>query len=446
MPNFLLIGNGAREHAIAEAVCKKGGVKLFAYMNARNPGIMKLCLSSGGEFAIGEIENGPEIVAWTKGKKIDLAFASPDAVLAAGVGGELENAQIRCASPTRFASRIEWDKKYLRELMQRHSIEGCPEYKHFSSTKGVDEYIDKLGEVAIKPVGLTGGKGVKVMGFQLKDLIEAKKYARDVLVNSIGGGSGLIVEKKLEGEEFTLMAFCDGKTLVAMPCVQDHKRAFNDDLGPNTGGMGSYSDNTKLLPFMKNSDYEQAQKIMEKIMEALAKEGVAFKGVMYGQFMAGGDGMQLIETNARFGDPEAMNVLALLKTPLYDIFEKIADAKLSEIDVDWEGNATVVKYLVPNGYPQKSVAPEQIYVDDEVLSNSGAQIYFASVEKKEGKIYSGKSRSVAVLGKAGTIADAEKIAEAGCTALTGPLWHRGDIGTAELIEKRIKHIKELRGE
>jgi phosphoribosylamine--glycine ligase len=162
--------------------------------------------------------------------------------------------------------------------------------------------------------------------------------------------------------------------------------------------------------------------------------------------MAGKEGVQVIETNARFGDPEAMNVLALLKASLYDVFDKIADAKLSEIEIDWETSATVVKYLVPNGYPEKSVAAEEIYVDSDVLKDSGAQIYFASVEKKEGKIYSGKSRSVAVLGKADTISNAEKIAEVGCTALTGPLWHRGDIGTAELIEKRITHMKQLRGE
>jgi len=443
MANFLLVGNGAREHAIAESVCKKKGVKLFAYMSAKNPGISKLCEESGGEFEIGDIEDGEEISGWAKAKKIDLAFASPDAVLSAGVTDSVIAAGIKCASPTKGASRIEWDKRYLRDLMSSNEIEGCPKYGYFENTKGIDKFIDEVGDVAIKPVGLTGGKGVKVVGHQLANLDEAKKYARDVLINAIGGGA-VIIEQKLVGEEFTLMAFCDGVNLEFMPTVQDHKLAYDGDSGPNTGGMGSYSDNSRLLPFLKNSEYEKACAIMKKIVLAQGKKD-KFVGILYGQFMTCKDGIYVIETNARFGDPEAMNVIAVLENSLYEVFVAMADRKLKDIEIKWEQKATVVKYLVPNGYLQKSVGSSQIEIDYEEINQSGAKIYFASVNEKDGKIFSGKSRSIAVLGKADSIFEAAEIAEEGCHSVDGPLWHRKDIGTKELVQRRIDHMKKLRG-
>jgi phosphoribosylamine--glycine ligase len=329
--------------------------------------------------------------------------------------------------------------------MSENLIEGCPKYRYFERTIGVDEYIDEIGEVAIKPVGLTGGKGGKVVGHQLADLAEAKKYVRDVLVNGIGGGA-VVIEQKLQGEEFTLMAFCDGENLVFMPTVQDHKRANDGDVGENTGGMGAYSDNSRLLPFLKNAEYEKACEIMRKIIKAQAKYE-KFVGVLYGQFMTTAQGIYVIETNARFGDPEAMNVLSVLKSDLYDIFDLMAQKKLSEIQIDWEQKATVVKYLVPNGYPKKSVEPAPITIDYDALESCGAQIFFASVdEKDDGKIYSQKSRSIAVLAKADTIEKASDITEIGAQAINGSLWHRKDIGTKELLDKRIEHMKILRGE
>ncbi|MFH1306071.1 MAG: phosphoribosylamine--glycine ligase [Candidatus Micrarchaeota archaeon] len=446
MNKFLLVGNGAREHSVAEAVCRSQNVKLFAYMSAKNPGIAKLCKESGGEFEIGKIENGEEIVKWAKEKNIELAFPSPDAVIAAGVADVLENVGIEVCAPVKAAARVEWDKNYLRKLMKENDIEGRVEYKHFENAKEIDEYIEKLGEVAIKPVGLTGGKGVKVMGAQLENINEAKKYAKDVIVNSIGGGGGVIVEEKLVGEEFTLMAFCDGKNIAGMPMVQDHKKAYEGDKGENTGGMGSYSGSGKVLPFLQQKDYEEGIGIMKKIMDVMReKEGVRYKGVMYGQFMAGKEGLKVVEINARLGDPEAMNVLPILKTHLIEIFQKIAQGKLGEMEIQWEEKATVVKYLVPDGYPQDSVEASVIIIDEEKLKEAKAEMYYASVNEKEGKIYTGKSRSIAMLGKADTIEYAQKIAEDGCAAVSGPVWHRKDIGTQELVGKREEHMKQLRG-
>ncbi|VVB56747.1 Phosphoribosylamine--glycine ligase [uncultured archaeon] len=444
---FLLVGNGAREHAIAAALCANKNVCLYAYMSARNPGIEALCRSSGGSAALGNIHAPAPIAEWALKQGIEIAFPSPDAVLAAGVSDELIKRGIRVAAPTKAASRIEWDKAFLRQLMEQGRIPGCPKYGFFKQPGELDGFIDSLGgQVAVKPVGLTGGKGVAVVGYQLKDAAEAKAYARAVLTQGIGG-AGVIIEEKLEGEEFTLQAFCDGRALIPMPAVQDHKRANVGDTGPNTGGMGAYSGPGHLLPFLTQAQYDEAFKVMQKVARILDLEAnIRFSGVMYGQFMLTAKGIYLIEINARFGDPEAVNVLALLQTPLSSVFETISHGgRLSKMKVKFKSEATVVKYLVPTGYPAKAVPPSPLIVDAKKLKSSKAELFYASVDARADGLYTASSRALAILGVGKTIAEAEKKAEAGCSAVAGPVWHRPDIGTKELIEKRIAHIKQLRG-
>jgi phosphoribosylamine--glycine ligase len=441
MENFLLVGNGAREHAIAKAIAKKNNIKIFCFANASNPGIKQICLNSGGDYTIGNIEDPKAVADWAIEKNIDLAFPSPDAVLAAGVCDSLEKNSILCAAPSKAAARLEWDKNFLRSLMQKYSIKGCPKFKHFTSFDGVDEFIDSLnGLVAIKPCGLTGGKGVKVVGFQLKDSYQAKDYAKELL-NSSSKELGIIIEEKLEGEEFSLMAFTDSESVIGMPMVQDHKRAFEGDIGPNTGGMGSYSNNDFVLPFLRKSDYDQAINILKEIITAAKKEGIIYKGIIYGGFIATKKGVYCLETNARFGDPEAINVLAILKTPLFDILKKISLKELKNEKIKWDKKATVVKYLVPVGYPEKSAPPSPIYIDYSKLNQ--AEIFFGSVDEKDGVLYSQKSRSIAVLGVADSIEKASDIVEKSITAINGNLWHRKDIGTKSLIQKRIEHMKKI---
>ncbi|MCX8163392.1 MAG: phosphoribosylamine--glycine ligase [Candidatus Micrarchaeota archaeon] len=443
MRNFLLVANAAREHAIAKAILKTKNVRLFCFANALNPAIKELCLKSGGEYKIGNIEDGVAIAEWAVEKNIDLAFPSPDAVLAAGVVDELEKNKILCAAPTKKAAKIEWDKNFLRSLMSKYSIKGYPKFKHFFSEEQIDDFIDSLGgSVAIKPCGLTGGKGVKVVGFQLKDAAEAKNYAREVLKDKIGGELGVLVEEKLEGEEFSLMAFTDSNTVIGMPMVQDHKRAYEGDLGPNTGGMGSYSHSSFVLPFLKKSDYIQAMEILKKIIEALKKESIEYKGIIYGGFIATKNGVYCIETNSRFGDPEVMNVLAVLKTPLFEILDSIATKTLSRKKISWEKKATVVKYLVPKGYPQKAIDPSPITIDWNKLKE--VELFFGSVEEKNGVLYTSKSRAIALLAKAETIEQASQKIENSISSIQGPLWYRKDIGSKELLEKRFQHMKEIR--
>ena len=444
MKNFLLVGNGAREHAIAEAICKNANVRLFAFMSVNHPGIYSLVKKSGGWLAIGDIHSPQQVEAFAEGKGISLAFPSPDAVLAAGVTDALLIAGVPCAAPTKEAARLEWDKAYCRELLRDFRVPGAPRFGIFDNEREAHSFIDACnGQVAVKPSGLTGGKGVKVTGFQLKNDAEAKQYATELLSARRGGAANIVIEEKLDGEEFSLQAFSDGSRIYGMPLVQDHKRAYEGDVGPNTGGMGSYSDASHLLPFLKKAHRDEALGIMQKTIEAFRKKtGKPFVGVLYGGFMATATGVKLIEYNARFGDPEAMNVLSILASDLYTIFEQMASHKMTKAP-EFEKKATVCKYLVPEGYPVKSVADQPLAIDDAALEKSGARAYYASVYEKGGAIYTQSSRSIGLVGVAGTIEEAEKMAESACGAISGKVWHREDIGTPGLLKRRIEHMKQI---
>ncbi|MCX8197639.1 MAG: phosphoribosylamine--glycine ligase [Candidatus Micrarchaeota archaeon] len=444
MARFLLVGNGAREHAIAEAVCKNPNAKLFAFVSANNPGIVGLAEKSGGQAQMGDIHSPSEVASFAKKHSVELAFPSPDAVLAAGVSDALLEEGIKCAAPTKEAARLEWDKAYCRQLLKDYKIPGSPKFGIFEDEKEAHSFIDSLGgQVAVKPAGLTGGKGVKVTGFQLKDSNEAKEYASELLRSKPSGLSSIVVEEKLDGEEFSLQAFSDGSRVYGMPMVQDHKRAYEGDVGPNTGGMGSYSDAGALLPFAKKAHYEQAIEIMQKTIEAFRKKtGERYVGVLYGGFMITAKGVRLIEFNSRFGDPEAMNVLSVLQSDLLSIFQQMADGKIRNAP-EFESKATVCKYLVPEGYPGKPTANQPLSFDHARLKKSGAKVFFASVHEKEGVVYTQSSRSIALVGVADSISQAERMAEEACLAISGKVWHRKDIGTPALVQKRIAHLRQL---
>ncbi len=428
----LLVGNGAREHAIAEKIA--AGAELYAVMSKKNPAIVKLAKESW----LCDIEDAAAVSAAIRGKKFDLGFASPDATLAAGVSDALEKAGMAVASPTMAAARIEWDKSFMRSLLKKHRIKGSPRHEVVKTETDALRVIKDYGMVAVKPLGLTGGKGVKVSGDHFTKIEDKVAYARSLIEKD----GSVLIEEKLVGEEFTLQAFCDGSTIAAMPPVQDHKRAFEHDRGPNTGGMGSYSTGDRL-PFMEERDLEEGKEILQGVVNAMKAEGTPFRGVLYGQFMATADGLKVIEFNARFGDPEAMNVLALIEAPLPEVLLSMAEGRLRT--PRFSTDSTVVKYLVPDGYPERPVKDAEISVDAEAARRLGTSVYYASVYEKDGRIYTSSSRAIGILGKAKKLEDAEKSVEMACACVKGPVWHRSDIGTAGLVAKRIEHMRSLRG-
>jgi len=264
-------------------------------------------------------------------------------------------------------------------------------------------------------------------------------YCKEVLQTH----PSVIVEEKLEGEEFSLQCLTDGKTVVATPPAQDHKRAFADDKGPNTGGMGSYSCENHLLPFLAKNDVEEGLKITQKAAEAIYKEtGEFYKGVMYGGFIVTKKGIRLLEYNARFGDPETMNVLPLMETDFVEICNAIINQSLHKLKIKFQSKATVCKYIVPKGYPDNPAKNEKIEI---WAIPKDARLYYASVEQKEEGLYTTSSRAVACLGIADNLDAAEKIAEEATKSVKGKLFHRDDIGTKKLIEKRVSHMKDVLG-
>jgi len=436
MTNILLIGSGAREHALAEAITNsKQKPRLFSYMKSKNPAIAKMSES----VELGDYDKLEEIKSFAEANAIDFAVIGPEAPLAAGVVDALEEINIKSVGPCKELAQLETSKSFTRLLMKKYNMPGMPEFKVFESLEGVREFIQELQtNIVIKPDGLTGGKGVKVQGDHFQTEEEAYQYCEEVLKEH----RALLIEEKLVGEEFSLQSLTDGKHILDFPPVQDHKRAFVGDKGPNTGGMGSYSTG-KLLPFMTEEDLIQAHEITSLMAEAIYKEtGKYYKGVMYGGFICTKDDVKLIEYNARFGDPEAMNVLPLLKTDFVDICKAVIDGTLNKIKPQFSDAATVCKYVVPEGYPNFPVVNQKIELKDV---SKKARIYYASVDQKPDGLYMSSSRAVAFVGIHPNIEEAEVIAEDAVSSVKGPVFHREDIGTKELIDKRVRHMEKLRG-
>jgi len=429
---ILLVGSGGREHAIARAFSKSEKVELFAVMATPNPGIID-CASF---HLITREVNCDEISEFCKKHEITHAFIGPEAPLEAGICDVLSANGIKCASPSRAAARIETDKAFCRDLMRTHGISGCPAYQFFADAKSAIDFLRTHAneEYAIKPVGLTGGKGVRVIGEHV-DLAGAEEYIKELKHD-------IVLEERLFGEEFTLQAFVDGKTLVPMPLVQDHKRAFVGDIGPNTGGMGSYSMSDHRLPFVSEDDYKEALSIMKSVLSALADEGSPYIGVLYGQFMNTAKGPMVIEFNARFGDPEAMNVMTLLESDAGDLIEAMTEGTLDQINVSFAKQATVCIYLVPTGYPDKPQSDNEIFVPE----SHDALLYYANVHQEKQSLITGRSRSLAFVGVANTLEEAHASAISAAAEVKGAVWFRTDIGTGELLGRRIAHMKTIRGD
>ncbi len=423
----LLVGGGGREHAIARALAPD--CTLYACASNRNPGI----IDRADGFASIDETDSDAIVDFAERVGATLAVVGPESALKAGVADALDAAGIYTFGPQAAEARIETDKAFQRRFMDENDIPGCPVFETFEDTEAACDYIDDSEiDLAVKPAGLTGGKGVKVIGDQVTKA-EAKAYLREEQYDRV------VLEERFVGEEFTVQAFVADGDLRTTPAVQDHKRAYEGDEGPNTGGMGSYSDTGFSLPFMTEADYDAAVDIMEATVAALP----AYKGVLYGQFMLTSDGPKVIEFNARFGDPEAMNTLPVLETPFVDLLTAARDGD-DLPSLTFSEKATVCKYAVPAGYPTDPDSGAKITVDEKSVGDG--LLFYASVDERNDGLYTTTSRSFAVVGLGDTIAAAEAVGQKALSAVGDGLRIRHDIGTAELVDSRIDHMAELRGE
>jgi len=432
---ILVVGTGAREHAICNAV---KDAELYSIMSNKNPGISRI-----SKFQISSEKDLKGVKKYALDNNINMAIIGPEAPLEMGIVDVLQEAGIGCVGPTMEAAKIETDKAFMRDLFETHKIGGSIVYKVFDNLKDSNDFIDEFDQdVVVKPVGLTGGKGVKIVGEHLEDGEAAKKYVKEVIDNKISGYAQVVIEERLIGEEFTVQAFVDGDKIVPMPAAQDHPHAYEGDQGPITGGMGSYSDYDGLLPFLDKKSYEESVKIMQDTIKAVKNELGPYKGILYGQFMLCKEGPKLVEYNARFGDPEAMNVLPLLRTDFVDLCQGIVDGNLKK--ADFERKATVCKYIVPKGYPETGKAGQILDVNEARINEEGALVYYAAVNQKDDKVYTSASRSLGLVGIGDTIAEAEEICEKVTGYVKGDVYHRRDVGTSDLIQKRLDHMETIR--
>ncbi|PIR49165.1 phosphoribosylamine--glycine ligase [Candidatus Peregrinibacteria bacterium CG10_big_fil_rev_8_21_14_0_10_55_24] len=437
----LLICSSARGHAIADALKRSPeSPDIIAMCKERNPGVEDLAET----LVVDDIMNFQSALNIAKKYKPNFAFIGPEDPIGGGLSDALSAAGIPCVAPTKSLGRLESSKGFTRNLLRKHGIDASPKFRVFSSDQGSEMYkfIDQEleGAFVVKYDALKGGKGVKVSGEHLKNIDEGVAYARECIAEC----GSVVIEEKLIGVEFSLLSFASGKTTVDMPAVQDHKRAFNGDTGPNTGGMGTISDAGHSLPFLTTQDLARASEINRLTAEALLKEcNAEYKGILYGGFIAVKDGVRLIEYNARFGDPEALNILPLLESDFVTICQAILTGELSDELVRFAHKATVCKYITPEGYPQNNDQRDAV-VRFPALPNN-ARLFYGNIRRDgDGVLHLGSSRTAGIVGVGSTIAEAETLAESLCQRVEGPVRHRSDIGTEALLNERSTTMQRLR--
>lgn len=437
---ILLTSLAARGHAIADALARSPqNPEIISVVPAKNPGIATLA----SEQYVCDLMDFDAVLDIAKKVQPDFAFVAPDDPIGAGLVDALETLGVQSVAPHKKLAQIEASKGFTRDLLARHGVDASPAYAVFTEVDetAIRTFIDdQEGNYVVKYDALKGGKGVKVSGEHLDSIDEGVAYA----IECIEECGRVVLEEKLIGVEFSLLSFVSGQSVIDMPAVQDHKRAYEGDTGPNTGGMGTYSDANHSLPFLQEADLRRASEINRLTAEALEKDcGAPFKGILYGGFICTKKGVQLIEYNARFGDPEALNILPLLTSDFVDICQGVISGDLNDSMVSFLNKATVCKYITPDSYPEsKDRKGEAITLPHP---GENARIYYGDIsESEDGSLLLGGSRTAGIVGIGDTIAEAEHAAQQLCEKVQGPVRFRSDIGTKELIQKRIDLMKQLR--
>ena len=393
--NVLVIGNGGREHAIVQAIAKSKKVNKIYAMKG-NAGIGEIAELVNVDYC--DIKAvGDWVDAHTE---IDYTIIAPDDPLALGLADELESRGHRVFGPRKNAAIIEASKAFSKELMKKYNIPTA-KYETFSDYESAKAYVEKCDiPVVLKADGLALGKGVLIC----KTREEAEAGLKEMMLDQKFGSAGnkVVVEEFLEGPEVSALAFTDGKTIKPMITSCDHKRAFDNDEGLNTGGMGTFTP----APFYgEKTEKEVMEKIMKPTVAAMNAEGRTFKGVLYFGLMKTKDGMKVIEYNARFGDPETQVILPMLKTDLMEIFEAITDERLADIEIEWESGACVCVVLASGGYPVAYEKGKEITVG---ALDEGIVLCHAGTAMKENKLVTSGGRVLGVCAKGDTIEEARQ--------------------------------------
>ena len=445
MDRFLVVGSGGREAAFASSLAEDSVV--CAVMDHENPLMTQYSERTGGNWVVGDTRNPTKVAEFAEREDIDYAFISSDEPLAAGVVDGLLDSGIKAVGATRAAARIEWDKIWAAGVVNRVCSEIMPRHRIVRDTgelEGALAWFEAADlAVVVKPQGLTGGKGVKVMGPHLETYADCRDYAAELLAGR-PGESVLLVER-LEGIEFTVMGLTDGVHLVMSPASYDYPYRFAGDTGPGTGGMGCFAGPAKALPFMTDDDLEDCRRAMASVLDEMRRLGLRFTGVLNGGFFLTKDGLKFMEFNGRFGDPEGLNILQILRTPFSDVIRMMWNGTLTSDKVQFERRASVVKYLVGPEYP---AAGRRIAfnINAERAAEIGASIWTASCLRDGDSLVSlGRSRAAAVGAMAGSIPEASGMVEDVIAASdAGGLEHRNDIGSEDSLGNLVATAGKMR--
>lgn len=406
----LVVGGGGREHAVVDAL-------------SRSPQVSKIYCAPGNAGIARQAECVPVkdtdvegLLSLAREKEIDLTVVGPEAALVAGIVDRFREEGLRIFGPTKAAARIESSKEFAKDLMGRYGIPTAG-YRAFDDYRKASEYVRSRPLPAVlKYDGLAAGKGVVIA----RTMEEADAALRDMLLDDKFGHGKVVVEDWLEGPEFSFMCFVDRRRVYPMALAQDHKRAYDGDEGPNTGGMGAYSP----LPFVTGEDERYAlERIMQPVADAMCAEGCPFTGVLYGGLMKTRDGIKVIEFNARFGDPETEVVLPRLKSDIVDIFCAVAEGR--DTQLEWHDFAALGIVLASKGYPGDYEKGHEIKGLDRV---EGA-VYHMGTRADGGRILTNGGRVLFVVGKGRDLAEARRNALADVARIDcDNLFHRTDIG------------------
>jgi phosphoribosylamine--glycine ligase len=424
--NILLLGSGGREHALAWKMAASPLVEKL-YCAPGNAGI-----AQEAEIVALDPADHAAVIAFCKANRIDLVVVGPEAPLCAGVVDDLEAAGIKAFGPSKAAARLEGSKGFTKDICRKHNIPTAA-YERFTSAEPAKAYLRKHGApIVVKADGLAAGKGVVVA-----ETIEQALEAIDMMFKGGLGAAGaeVVIEEFLEGEEASFFALCDGTTAIPLASAQDHKRAFDNDQGPNTGGMGAYSPAPVMTPQMTRRTMTE---IIEPTMRAMVEMGAPYKGVLFAGLMITRDSPKLIEYNVRFGDPETQVLMLRLMSDLVPALLAARDGVLKDFNLRWYDEAALTVVMAAKGYPGDYAKGSVIEGLDAAAQVEGAEIFHAGTKAADGKILANGGRVLNVCGTGKTVAQAQQRAYAAVDRINWPGgFCRRDIGR-RAIERESK--------